>query len=1160
MYSKQIKTFRKKVLQCTTILLFSCSVALNAQEIKLHYNNVPLKTVLKDLSKQSGYNFMYSSALSSTTEKISCSIDSNIANIHEILQTLFKGKKITYTIKDKQVLLAPASITPANNLPDKYKISGVVTDDTGEPVAGATIRIVGTDIYFFTKADGTYTLEASKGDRINVNSIGLKDFEFPVDGNKTTFNVTMAVDKLLLDEVVVTGYQTLSRDRVTGSFGSISAEKLNNTMTSDLISRLDGKVAGLQIKDGNLTIRGAGSILSSTSPLIVVDGFPIENGLESVNPDDIQNVTVLKDAAAASIWGTRAGNGVIVITTKKGAKSSKTAISASYQFTISNKNKISNLRLLNASDAIDLDLELIQKNFWGPDDVSWHSPVGKVQEHYYNALLESDFRYTFDDIIKDEKFNQNINALRQSEAHRQIEKYIYQNALQHRANISLSGGNEKSDYYVSGVIESNKGNAIRDLNTDFKLNLKYSYYLTKKLTLNTNASIFYSMAEQNGIDNYSIANSYSYHNLLDNNGEKIQYYMIDPWEGKRREAMGYLPYTNNMLDDIRENNKVSNNFSARLQASLNYEIIEGLNVNTKFQYERGFSKNEESQKVSHSSMRAMINAYTTISREGQLEYNFPLGGYYGVDNLSTEAWTWRNQLDYNKTFNKDHQLMVLFGHELRKYKTVSNATNQYGYDFQAQTYTPINEGLLITGEYPTWLDFAPYGFSALNRYAEVDNRDLSLYANAGYTFKQKYSASVSGRMDQSNIFGNDSKYKYNVIWSAGVSWKISDENFMKANWIDNLVLKATYGLGGNINKNFYPVLMGRKDVSSYTGLAYLFLTNPENKNLKWETSKTTNIGLDFSFLKGRINGNIDFYNKRGDDLLGRVSLDPTNGFASATMNFASVENRGFEFNLNTTPVRTKNFTFTVGGNITYNKNTVIKVDDEGGADTDFLKQVPEGIAIEGKPLNRLYAYNYAGLDENGEPLIYEKGEKVSWQNYSGNIDNLLYMGTTVAPWYGGINTSLSYKNFIFSALATYEFGHVFRRPTASPYSDSKGILEEITGRWKKPGDENHTNVPALTDYYSYDEAHEYYTKANLNVLSAAYIKLNEVSLAYNFSKNTLPKFFSNLNVSFQVRNLCQWNKNKDDIDPQYISISRYGSTSYQFKEPVTFIFALKLTL
>lgn len=917
-------------------------VSINAQNITVNCNKEPLKEVLTKLSNQSKYKFVFSNEIKAMDIKISVSYSNK--PIEMVMKEIFTPNGILYTIKGNQVILTKSSqqkiISPKQNSP----IKGLVKDENGEPIIGATIQNTSRkNLYAYSDLDGNFNIDAYEGDILVISSIGMQNYSFTASSSKKEYNVILSTDVIALDNVVVTGYQTLSRDRVTGAFGSVTSDKLNTTMTSDVISKIDGKVAGLKVSNGNIIIRGAGTLLSSTDPLIVVDGFPIENGLESVNPDDIQNITVLKDAAAASIWGTRAGNGVIVITTKQGKKNNKPTIDVSYQFTISNKNKISDLHLLSASDAVDLDLELLQKDFWSPETVDWHYSVGKLHEYYYDALLATDFEASFDDIMKDGDFSKKIDKLRKSQAHKQLEKYIFQNPMQHRANISLSGGSERSDYYVSGVFESNKVNSIRNINNDFKLNLKYSYYITDKLTLNTNASIFYSLSEQNSADNYSLSESYSYHDLVDENGKRIQYYMIDPWEGRYRESLGYLPYTENLLDTIDENDNKSNNFTARIQAALNYKIIDGLNINTKFQYERGFLKSETSERVSHPGMRAVINAYTTVKDDGQLQYNFPLGGQYSVDNQNSEAWTWRNQIDYNKEFGGKHQLLVLLGHELRKYKTTSNSSNQYGYDFQSQTYVPLNEALLVSGEYLTWMDSARYTFDAQNSYSEVDNRDFSLYANAGYTFNKKYSLSLSGRMDQSNIFGNDSKYKYNIIWSGGLSWKLSDEKFMDCDWLDNLVLRATYGLGGNINKSFFPVLMGKKYVDYYSGLPYLNLTNPENKNLKWETSKTTNIGVDFSFINGRIDGSIDLYNKRGDDLLGRVSLDPTNGFKSATMNFASVKNSGFELSLSTMPIQTNNFSWAIGGNITYNKNKVIKVDDEGGSDTDLIKQIPNGI-------------------------------------------------------------------------------------------------------------------------------------------------------------------------------------------------------------------------
>lgn len=1152
------KQFTRHLLLCAVLFLVvqGVSMAQNQRLFSLDFNNRPLKEVLDKITTTSSYKFIYTDKVD--VEKINVSIKCTDQSLDSILKNLLSEAGLNYVIKRNQVIITPSE-RKVQQVKSGYFIQGTVSDSDGLPLPGAYIIIKGSKNNTISGNDGEYRLNnVNEGDIMLVTFIGMKAQEVAV-GSKNRIDVILMPDIELLEDVVVTGYQTLSKERVTGSFATVTSDELNNTLTSDFASRLEGKVAGVKVDKGEIIIRGQGTLLSNTDPLIVVDGFPIEGGIATINPDDIQNVTVLKDAAAASIWGTRAGNGVIVITTKKGVNN-KTKLDVSYTFSISNKNNYSDLHLINSEQSIDFDMDLIKNYYWTPSDVFWHGSVNKVQEAYYNADMELGGYADYNDVINTASFKSEIERLKKLDAYKQISKYLFRNPINNRANISLLGGNEKSDYFLSALFEHNRENEVRSANSDVKLNFKYNYHLLKNLTLSTNIAISYSEGHDNSIDQWYLANEYPYHTLVDESGSRIQYYMIDPWEGKIREEMGYLPYTTNLLDVSDANNYSATSFSTRVQAMLNYQLLDCLSLNTRFQYERGIKKTSDLFEVSHPTMRGIINAYTTVNSDGTLTNNFPVGAEYDNTNMDIEAWTWRNQIEFNKNINDDeHQISALAGHEVRLYRTKGISCTQYGFDPISLTYVPMEESVLNRGDLPTWMSYYPYSLENFNKYAESENRDLSLYANASYTYKKRYSATISGRMDQSNIYGNDSKYRYNIIWSAGLSWKISDESFMTASWVDNLQLRLTYGLGGNVNKNFYPVLMGSNYVDYWTGVHYIYLTNPANKRLRWETSRTLNVGLDYSLLKNRVSGSVDFYNKEGIDLLGRVALDPTNGFTEATMNFASVLNRGVEVTVNVIPVMTKDFSWSIGGNVTYNKNVVTKVDDGGSSANNYIYPSPRyGISIEGKPINRLYAYEYAGLNSNGEPMVMDGGEYVYWGDFSGDAASLKYMGTTVAPWYGGLNTSLRYKNFTLSAFATFEAGHVFRKPT-SQMIYSMGATTDVIDRWRTQGDEQVTNVPGLIDYYTQYSMMPYYRFADINVLDASWIQLKEISFNYSFSKHLIGRQISDLNIGIQLRNICQWNKNDDNIDPKTIvADAYYGETSYGFRDPFSFIFTFKI--
>lgn len=913
--------------------------------------------------------------------------------------------------------------------------------------------------------------------------------------------------------------------------------------------------------------------------MIVVDGFPIEGGLKSVNPDDIETITVLKDAAAASIWGVRAANGVVVITTKSGTRE-KPTLDVSYFLTVNQKTDLKDLHLMTTEQSVDLQLESIYKGFWMPAILGMmvDYPANQVQQAYYDSWINKIdptnpmdmYELYYDEVMSDPSFQKQIADLKKINLQDQYAKYLLRRAVGNRLNLSLRGGTERSDYYISAVYDRQLLESIGDKSNNLLFNLKHNYKLARRLTLSSSVNIEYTNADNNGIGVAEIQSDYPFQGLLDAKGNRMQHYMISSTAVQGLEGQGYMSYTKNLLDDQELNDNTSNTFSARLNAALKLNIIEGLDVETRFQYERGYSKTENLIKSTHSSLRKIINDYSIWDAATEsLNYQVPLGDKLEESRNDYEAWTWRSQLTFNKDWNDSkHMLAAVLGHEMRMYKTSSHSQSLYGYDPVSLTYAPVNEEQLAMDKIRPWFGEFMMGDSGrwnLNRYGEVDNRDLSVYLNAAYTFNSRYTLSASGRIDQSNLFGNDSDYKYNFIWSTGLSWRISEEDFAKTDWMDQLLVRLTYGIGGNVNKDFYPVLMGVKDYQPGVG-HYIYLTNPANKDLTWEKSTTVNAGVDFAFLTNRISGSLDYYHKKGTDLLGRVALDPTNGFESATVNFASVVNQGVEFTLNTVPLKINGFTWNLGFNISYNHNEVTKVDVEGSTEENLLAPAPplgeNGIAVKGKPLGRLYTYNYAGLDKTGSPLLWENGEKVGVEEYNQSPEALVYMGTTEAPWAGGISTSFEYKGITLAANATYKFGHKFRLPVSSPVTDYG--YNTIADRWRQEGDENYTMVPALPDgmsFYSFDIA-RYYEMANIHVRDAAYLRLNEISLGYRLPQRFLAKGpVKAIDVQFQVRNACLWTKNKENVDPEaVIASSTYISCgSYGLPQPRSFILGIKAT-
>lgn len=1140
-------------------LSLSAKVYSQAGRFSIQKENATVKEVFDEVMKQSGYHFFYNNEFDATRL---ISIRVKNADLDQVLKQVLEGQDYSYKLMDNYVIIK--RMEQAAEPQSKYgrKITGVVKDADGNPLPGVTIALAGTTMGVATDVDGKFVFAVTgPGAILRISFVGKKTREIVV-GDQHHFDIILEDDDKVLEEVVCTGIQTLSRERATGSFEILGADALEKTLTSDVVSRLEGKIAGIQVDQNNkMTIRGRGSLYSNTEPLVVVDGFPIESGLSSVNPDDIASITVLKDAAAASIWGVRAGNGVIVITTKAGYNQGKPSMDVSYFLTVRSKPDYKDLHLLSPSDAVDWELEKIQKGWWTDEYVNKHQAINKVQEAYYDAMQRLGTS-SFNTIAGNAQFRKETDALKKANMYKQFEEKLLRRAVTNRLNLSYRGGGEKSNYYLSAVYDRQAMESIGDRSNDLLLNFKNDYKILSRLTFSSGINVRYNKTENNGISASRLISESPFQNLLDAGGNRIQYYMVDPYEGKNREDMGYLTYTTNLLDEQESNDNTTNEFSARLQAALKLNIVSGLDIETRFQYERAYTNIENLYRMESPSMRKLIND-NTLEKDGQLINNIPKGGRFDQGRNELEAWTWRSQLDYNADWNDSkHMLAVVLGHEMRMYRTTGRTSIQYGYDPQSLTYIPIDETAFAEGSYVTWYNMRTT-LPALYNSSEIDNRDVSVYLNGAYTFNNRYSISASGRVDQSNLFGNDSDYKYNFIWSTGLSWRISEEDFAKTGWLDQLLARVTYGIGGNVNKQFYPVLMGSKYVSG-SGVPYISLTNPANKDLTWEKSTTLNAGVDFAFLGNRIGGSVDYYHKKGSDLLGRVSLDPTNGWASATMNFASVLNQGVEWTLNTTPLIAAGFTWKVGFNISYNKNEVKKVESEGSSDSEYLSLTPAygggGVAIVGKPLGRLYAYRYAGLNGQGEAMLWQNGAPTHYSDYEREVSNLKYEGTTEAPWYGGLNTALEYKGITLSANATYQFGHKFRLPVSSPSLQTNGY-ENIADRWRAGNTD--TNVPVLLEAIQSGaqfDMDQYYALSDINIRNAAFLRLNEVALSYDLPRETLRKTpLQSLSIQFQMRNLALWTANKEKVDPEAVMMGANGYADFTFPQTRSFILGVKLS-
>ena len=525
-------------------------------------------------------------------------------------------------------------------------------------------------------------------------------------------------------------------------------------------------------------------------------------------------------------------------------------------------------------------------------------------------------------------------------------------------------------------------------------------------------------------------------------------------------------------------------------------------------------------------------------------YNLPnQGGDYLTGAGTNTAWYVRNQVNYNDAW-KNSELTVLLGTEVRDNTSKSNSKIIHGYDYQTLTYTPYNELALQQGiydpvipNYYTGSMLSSPSFSA----SEVETRFFSLYGNMAYAYKKKYNLNGSIRMDQSKLFGSNISQQYKPIWSVGSSWLVSNEPFFEKKLVTSLKLRLTYGIAGNSPN---PGSGGPYDIIQpqpgffyqNVGLGYSILL-PANKKLTWESTSTLNAGVDVGILENRVTFSVDVYSKMTDNLLGYSPFDPTNGWSSGYTNLGNIENKGVELSVVSQNIVSRNFSWMTRLNFAYNHNTVVKLGQVVPLTAEG-KLSSQGF-VEGYSAYSLFDLPWAGLDNQGNPQVYTaKGQKIKMAS-DLSLDDVRYAGTTQPPYYGGMTNTFRYKALELSCLIIYNLGYQMRSYTNTYFSGrlTNNISTYFNDRWQNPGDENKTNVPkyiSSTDVDAATRSIEFYEDANINVESASYVKMRDITLTYSLPISWIGRLsMDNAQVYTQVNNIMLWTANHQGIDPEY---------------------------
>jgi len=1143
-------------------ILFQVSAGSLAQKVVIQKRQMTYKALFKEIEKQTGLITIYNNSQVDMQQMVELSAAE--LELNDLYREILDDKGLTFEVVDDYVVIRPkpmivAPIELSSDYQENKKVlkGSVVDGETNLFLVGVNVYIKGTTLGTITDENGQFEFTAPDEQGVIIFSfIGYEDQDIAIEG-KTTFSVVLVPVVSSVDEVIVysTGYSKISKERSTGSFIQVDAKKLAKRSSTSLTSKLRGLTPGMMINDdGSIEIRGRSTMNANEKPLIVVDGFPIsQSDFSSINPEDVEKVNVLKDAAAASIWGARSSNGVIVITTKSGKYKQETTVDVNANLFITEKIDLEARNLLNTSDYLDLQLELIDKG-WTKTNTKLIN--GSSLSLVELAWVSKNRNLPNGQNLTDTQYTDYISDLKNQNAYEQYEKYLFRNSFTQSYNVSLNSGGETNKVFTSVSFYENKAGNVGNRNDRVTMNVQDHFKLNDKIEISFGLNGVITNRENNGW-NGSVNSVKPYENLVNGDNERIQYYTrYNPIYFAQREAQGIPAYTRNQLDVIDNNDNTTKGLQVRSWVSANIEIVKGLKFNSKFYYDKIHSKSLGLLTMDHPDQRNLVYNFATVENSGNFNYLLPYGSKYSTSERDSYSWDTRNILTYDINQDK-HQLNILGGSEIRKSYTEGFSDSYLGYDAQTTTHVPINRVDWAAGQ-NNW-DGVNQSVKLKWSYFNDDLREVSFFGNMAYTYNHKYTLTGSYRVDQKNLYGSDPDFRYKPLWSIGLGWRMKQEQFLNnIEWIDRLNLRATYGVTGNASNKFSPYAMAvpgmRVTIMDQNIIEYMNLVSPANPMLKWEETKTLNLALEYAVLNNRLSGSFEYYNKQSDDLVHIKQLDPTSGWTSAHMNYAELSNKGIDISLNAHIIRRPDIKWNVGINFSYNNNEIIKVEDDQDSPWNLLPEQGKYLK-EGNAYTDFYVYNYGGLNESGEVIMIDAdGEEHLWEDYDAETEDMIKVGPRVAPFYGGIFTNFEYKNFDFSLNTVYKFGHYFHySPSYVASAENYNIDAVWSDRWQESGDEKYTVVPKLSDNKSdHDNIDKYFINSMYNVHKADYFKISDIVIGYTLKKHIEKIGIKNLRVSMQVTNPYTWVKNDLELYPE--SPQRTGMTNLK-----SIIFGVKAT-
>lgn len=981
------------------------------------------------------------------------------------------------------------------SMAQSVKIEGSVRNSqTDELLPGVNVMVKGASIGAMTNIDGAFSITVQKGSVLEFSFIGYEKQEYGVKGN-AKIQVELNPVGIAMDEVIVVG-ASMKKSDLTGSVARVTDKTLQQIPTADLNTALQGKVAGVFIQNSakpgeaaSIKIRGNKSIQYGTSPIYVIDGLLVDQGFEMLNPNDIATIDVLKDASATAIYGARGANGVVVITTKKGQKGKARV---TYDGWYGSQSFSKEMPLINGSQLHDLRVEAYINEFNNTTNLPPARREKYIKDNFLSTTVPPNTIFTEDE----------MEAYLSGKTYNWLDA-VTQNAYQQNHAVSFSGAGDKGSYFMSFNYNQQEG---------LMKNVSYERYTGKInldqmvkpwLKVGTNTTFVYQVGHPVADDN-TFPVALRADPLLPISGE--YWYMKYGTEESQ---------SNN--NPIRDLNVVRDANQARLMSSnfININPIKGLDIRSTFSID--YMSKED---------------YTYYSTETTQSYKASADGQAKHRKDKMLNWQWDNTVSYKTLIKEKHRISAVLGANMSYYSQNWNSLDVKGFGNDFFSYKAI-AGASKKEDFGVNSDFWTYSMA-------------SVFLRAGYVYDSRYYVTFTGRYDGSSKFGTNNKWGF--FPSVSASWNITGEEFMQSqNVINNLRLRVGYGLAGNQNiPNYgYQTLY---DVRATLGTSALINWGRYgNPDLRWEKQKQINVGLDYGMFNDRLSFTLDLFHIDNEDLLMTISKSPSSGYLDQLANVGTLRNRGIEFSINATPIRTKDWNWNIGFNISADRNKIIKLDGQaqeiyklGGMSNNEIQT--EGNLFVGESLNTIYMYLFDRIIQESD-MDYvnslELGSRTAQpgdilpldRDHNGIINDKdrTVVGVKDPKFYGGIHTTVSWKGLELTLVGNYSYG---AKKTSFLYnslvtSDGRSAAhKDILNRWTP----ENTNTLIPRAYHAFSGFG--YGSTSLCLQDASFFRLSSATLAYTFPRKLINKIYlDNLRIYFTGSNLFTATKYKG-FDPE----------------------------